>query len=219
LPFLLARGFGQGRVFLFAVAADRRWSDWPLSPMFLPVLHQVAQQAAGGVRQPLYVSTGEDVEMTDVTAVTEGAELVTPAGERLPVRSTRTDGKVRLSVERLDEPGVYRSAPRGGGEPVPVLAANLPRRESNLVPLEPARVPALFADARLVVARDREELLHAVEQHRVGRPLDEVLLWAVFALALVEVFVANRAGRRVDTVLDRLKVDLSGRVREGAAPQ
>ena len=54
-PFLQSRVFGKGRVLVFSVSGDRGWSNLPLSPYFLPFLHQMVEFGAGMTREPLYV--------------------------------------------------------------------------------------------------------------------------------------------------------------------
>lgn len=53
-PLLWSRTVGAGRVLLFAVSADRQWSDLPLSPWFLPLIHQIVLTHGGATQQPLY---------------------------------------------------------------------------------------------------------------------------------------------------------------------
>jgi hypothetical protein len=54
MPLLVGRTFGRGRVLLFTVAADRTWSDLPLTPMFLPILHQIVHVSAGLAAERLF---------------------------------------------------------------------------------------------------------------------------------------------------------------------
>ena len=137
-PLLLAREFGKGRVLLFTVAADRRWSDLPLSPIFLPIVHQIVQVSAGATAGQLF--------------------------------------------EWGDTPGFSTNPDR---------AINLTRAESNLAPIDPGKLP--LPKAR--VASDVAELLRQIQEHRQGRPLAELFLWLVLALATLELFFANRAAR------------------------
>lgn len=53
-PLLWSRAVGAGRVLLFAISADRHWSDLPLSPWFLPLIHQIVLTHAGADKTPLY---------------------------------------------------------------------------------------------------------------------------------------------------------------------
>jgi hypothetical protein len=78
-------------------------------------------------------------------------------------------------------------------------------------------VPKLIGSRQVHIARDREELARRVEEHRVGRPLGELVLWLAFAVAALEFYVANRVSRRTAARRHGWTVEASGRVRvEGA---
>jgi hypothetical protein len=40
-PLLAVRDLAAGRVAVFALPLDRRWSDWPIQPNFLPLMHRL----------------------------------------------------------------------------------------------------------------------------------------------------------------------------------
>jgi hypothetical protein len=40
-PLLLEKSQGSGKILLFATSADRDWSDWPQSRLFVPIVHQI----------------------------------------------------------------------------------------------------------------------------------------------------------------------------------
>jgi hypothetical protein len=54
-PLLAVRDIGAGRVAVFALPLDRRWSDWPIQPNFLPLVHRLLDwmlERGGGRRRP-----------------------------------------------------------------------------------------------------------------------------------------------------------------------
>jgi hypothetical protein len=99
------------------------------------------------------------------------------------------------------------------GERRPALAANMPRAESDLSPLDPADIPTITGLDRIVVATGREDLLKRIEDHRVGRTMGEQLLWLALLLATVEFSYANRLTRRRPKLSDALGIAASGKVR------
>jgi hypothetical protein len=213
-PLLLSRRVDAGRVLVFSVSADRRWSDLPLSPLFLPMLHEITQFGAGLAQQQLFVWTDQAVELADRAAfVLEGSGLVGPSGEMLTVRRARTPAEPLVHVDGVSEPGVYRLSLPGGLSGPPVLAANVPRAESDLTPIPSGEIARALGIPNVRIARDREELLRLAAEHRVGRPLSESLLWAILLLAVAEVLLANRLSRRVAHETRPLAVDPAGRVR------
>jgi hypothetical protein len=213
-PFLLSRNVGRGRVLFFAVSADRRWSSLPILSVFLPLVHQIVQFGAGMGKEPLYVWTGRHMVLTDILPdLKEGDQVFTPRGDLLAVRPIRKGARVLLEAEHVAEAGVYSLA-RSGDAAVKelLLAANIPRLESSLEPVDGNGIPALIGIRDIRVARDVPQLQELIEEHRRGRPLTEACLWIALALAIGEVFLANRVSRRRESLSDRMRVALSGRV-------
>ena len=200
-PFLLSCDFGEGRVLLLSVSADRRWSDLPLSAFFLPLVHQAVQLRTGTGEQPWRWTAAE------LAVPYSDQSLVAPSGETIPIRALKTETGTSHFLDNVVEPGIYRR-----GEEA-VLAINIPRQESDLSPLARAALP--LTDAHL--AYDREELARLVEQHRIGRPFTEPLIWLILILALVELFVANRSSRPRTSISDSLRLTPAGRVLDKAA--
>jgi len=183
---LVSRPFGAGRTLLFAVSADRRWSDFPLSPIFLPLLHQIVQFSAGVSGEKPFMWAAKDLVLP---AATEGT-LLSPQNQPLRIRAAKQEAGTIYSLEDATQPGIYRREL----DLVPEVAINIPRAESNLSPVPPGELLQHLGE-KTTLSRDRAELLRQIEQHRIGRPLAETLLWLALALGLLEVFLANRAAR------------------------
>jgi len=216
-PFLLSRQFGEGRVLLFAVSADRQWSDLPLSPFFLPLVQQTVRFAAGIGRDKIQVMPASSFLLSDVISkVPDGASLLGPDGETLLIRRVQRQGgrqdDVALYVDNVIKPGYYGLAQQGSQSAEPLMAVNVDRSESNLKPVKPDEIPAILGLKNVTVATERQELERQIQEHRVGRPMSEVAMWLILVLAVVEVFMANRASRKRTTLSDTLHVNASGRV-------
>jgi hypothetical protein len=218
-PFLLEREFGRGRVLLFAVTADRTWSDFPLSPYYLPLLVQAVNVGAGtGLDSPYIVST-QSLNVTETfPEATRDIVIRLPGEEALSVRSSLVDGVPRLHAEGLTAPGHYEVSPDGVATPAPALAVNLDRKESDLTPLPVEEVSRLLGPGTTHVATDTAGLLQIIEQHRIGRTYGEHLLWAAVLLVVLEFFYANSLLRSGPRLTEALSVDAAGRVRQQAVP-
>jgi len=93
-PFLVSRVFGTGRVLLFSVSADRQWSDLPLSPFFLPLVHQAVHLACGIGEDKVQVQPSSSFVLSDVISqVPEGATLIAPDHTSLPIRKVQKEGR------------------------------------------------------------------------------------------------------------------------------
>ena len=217
IPFLASRKFGEGRVLMFAVSADRQWSDLPLSPFFLPIVHQTVRFAAGVGRDKIQVMPASSFLLSDVVSkVPDGSSLIGPEGETLLIRRVQKQGgrqdEVSLFVDNVIKPGYYGLAQSGQTAAEPLMAVNVDRSESDLKPLKPEEVPAILGIKNVTVVTERQELDRLIQEHRIGRPMSEVTMWLILILGIVEVYMANRASRRRTTLSETLHVNASGRV-------
>lgn len=216
-PFLLARSYGAGRVLLFTTTANRTWSNFPLSPFFLPLVHQIALFGRGRINERPFTSVGRTLVLTGpASLLPENAVLVAPSGRLLPVQTSRPGAEEPPFVEGALEPGIYRLAALDPTAARPVVAVNLDRTESDLTPIDETGVVSLLEKAfgwrHVVTVRSPADLLQRVEEERYGRPLVEPLLWLALVLSVAEFFLACRAAGALVPDRKGLRVTSSGRV-------
>ena len=218
--FLLDRPHGEGHVLMFAVAADRTWSDFPLSPFFLPIISQCVDYGSGlGSSTPFVLATESLSLSQQLPELDRGTELLDPAGNPTPVRSSVVEGRTELVAEDLTQPGVYTTKNPATGFPIPALAVNLIREESNLAPIAADEIIERVKAARLHVATDLDTLMQLVEEHRVGRTYGEYLLWIAFLLIAVEFLYANFRVRSKPRLSEQLNIDEAGQLRGHASTE
>lgn len=218
-PFLISRPHGRGMVMLFAVSADRTWSDFPLSPYYLPLAHQLVRYAAGiGAGAP-YLWSAESIALAEyLPEATRDSEIKGPDGKPVAIRSAVVAGGATVNyAEGVTQPGHYTLRTPESGVARPALAVNIPREESDLTPLKPQDVPEILGIAALHVATGREDLMKKLEDFRIGRSLGETLLWLALLVAIAEVFYSNYLLRKNSKLTDELKIAPSGRVKEKQA--
>ncbi len=214
-PFLLDRPFGDGRVLMFAVAADRTWSDFPLSPFYLPLILQCADYSgATGAKAPFVWAT-DALSLSERFPDLKGTPtLLAPDSQPVSIRSSVVQARTVMIAENLTQPGIYRMSTGDTPTPLPALAVNLPRGESDLTPIPEAEVAKRLGIEDAHVATDITALKRMIEQHRVGRTYGEHLLWLAFVLIAIEFIYANflaRAGRRQGA---QVSVDAAGRMKK-----
>lgn len=214
-PFLLARPHGRGAVMLFTVAADRGWSDFPLSPFYLPMMHQLTQYAAGvGANKP-YLWATDNLSLTEyLPETTRESVLKDPAGKPVSLRSAVVESGNVIYAEALTQPGLYALSITGGGAAKPALAINMPRVESDLSSVRQQDIPDILGIPALHIADSKADLLKKLEDFRIGRSLGETLLWLALLIAIAEVVYANFLLRKNSKLTDALKVEASGRMKE-----
>ena len=219
-PFLLERPFGDGRVLMFAVSADRTWSDFPLSPFFLPLLVQCADYGAGvGAKAPFEWAT-DSLSLSERFPEMKAAPSVSaPDGQPVSVRSSVVEGRTVLNAENLTMPGFYLMATTEQPEGKPAIAVNLPRDESDLTPVADKEIPKQLGAERANVATDLATLRKLIEEHRIGRTYGEHLLWLAFLLTVIEFIYANTLARGKKGGAEKVSVDAAGHVETYAKTQ
>ena len=209
-PFMLGRAVGRGRVFQFAVSANREWSTFPLTAFFLPVVHQLIRQGAGASVQPPHLLLGANIPVNEaVPNYRDDDVIAAPSGAQVAVKD---NGNRNFVIESLGEPGLYMRTKAAGGQPEPVMAANTDRFESHLAPISTEELNQWTGFKKLLIAKDPEELSRLIEEFRNGRSLAEVFFWCALLLSLLEWWFANRVLRSQPGATEKMKVDLAGKV-------
>jgi hypothetical protein len=195
-PFLLERQFGSGHVLLFAISADRTWSDFPLSPFFLPLLLQCADSGGGAGPKAPFEWTTDLLPLGDYFPDLKAPpNLKAPDNQSVSVRASVLEGRTALHAENLSLAGFYRQITTEDPNGKPTLAVNTLREESDLTPVTESDIAKQLGNQRPFLAYDLETLRTLVEEHRVGRTYGEHLLWLALTLIALEFACANALGR------------------------
>jgi hypothetical protein len=149
-PALAQRMVGAGRVLLWTSTLDTEWSDFPLHPVFLPLVREVVQFTAGRRETVPYFTVGQPMDsrylLVQAGIIDEGAAeaesdsanensvlglLVAPDGSGLDLAGT---GGALL---QLAEPGFYEVRRAGQTTAEWVVAVNPDVREADPARLDP----------------------------------------------------------------------------------
>jgi len=196
-PFLLERPFGAGRVLMFAVSADRTWSDFPLSPFYLPMLAQCVDFGSGlGTRAP-YQWVTQSLPLTGLASGDpRDITLLAPDGKAVRLRKSLEGGRTTLVADGLTTPGIYELSTPTRNTPTRVLAVNLPRRESDLTPIPADTLAERLGTENIYIADHLAALQQMIKDHRIGRSYGEHLLWLALVLIALEFFLSNFLAHR-----------------------
>ncbi|HTY50327.1 MAG TPA: BatA domain-containing protein [Steroidobacteraceae bacterium] len=179
-PLLMEKRLGAGRVLLFASGFDNLTNDLPLHPVFVAFADRLLRHLAGRPERAAARTVGDYVELR-------------AAGERGSVDVREPDGNRPLSLDQagklsswqLQRAGFYDLQYADGRRDV--VAANLPRLESDLRPAPPETLALWQAQARSGAA---------AAAAGTGSEQPRSLWWyamaAALALVLLESVVAGR---------------------------
>ena len=222
-PAVVVKTYGLGRVVLFTSTCDLGWSNLPLSPVFLPLVHQVVRGlsrpavAAGQclVGQPLRV-------MLDVTARDADVTLRTPSGFEHPQRPRAEGDQLVVRFTGTDEPGIYEATVvEKGRTQKRWQVVNVDVRESDLRSASADQTRALFDKGSQVTVAKPDEVGEAILRARSGMKLWLILLCLAAIVFVAEALYAARlnagAGQGADNA-DLLQAQAAGMRQDEPTP-
>lgn len=192
-PTLLETTYGNGRVLCFTSTIDREWNDLPIHGVYLPFLHETVKYLAlkqVGKVPNYYV--GDSIEYSGSQA-SAGKEVAVFNPDRKEERLVLSE-QGSLFYDNTEIPGIY-SVHRSGEKPQ-YFAINVDTKESDLTPRNPEELTSMLVGTTETDRIPTELTPDVVRQYEEdverNQSLSTYLLLAVFALAITEMFLANR---------------------------
>jgi Mg-chelatase subunit ChlD len=154
-PALVERQVGLGRVLMWATTLDSYWTDLPLQPVYVPLVHQMAMRAAGYAESRAWHVAGETVDLARLAgevaaADTAGWVVVTPSRRQVRIESlprARRSDSARVGrastggALALTESGFYEARPASGrADRTLAIAVNVDPTEADPSRIEPAEL-------------------------------------------------------------------------------
>jgi hypothetical protein len=176
LPLLVESPRGRGRVLWLNASADRSWGDLPLSAAYVPLVQQLARVRELALQTATTCWVGE--AWPDLSKLAGDAAWPTADAGHTNTRALRSGFFPALSK---------------AGKPVWGCAVNARRAESDLRPMDAARLQAMLPGR---VASGKQGIREWCEQNRREVPLWPWLLAAAAAVFLLEGRAAGMAAKR-----------------------
>ncbi|MFC1664150.1 BatA domain-containing protein [Pseudomonadota bacterium] len=198
---LLERLVGDGRVLVLTTTLDKHWTDFPVQPMFLPLLHQIMRYLAEFEMPPNQFEVGAVVDVLRYARAIAGGDAVVAGahGSTLIVESP-SGSEIRLSrnnpLLRLEEQGFYQVHGATPGNLDVVLAANINSVEANLRTLDVGKFVEDIVSEIRVESADVVPTKRQKSERELDKDIWRILLLLVFLLLLLEAFSANLLSRR-----------------------
>jgi hypothetical protein len=125
-PLLLEKRIGEGRVVLFTSGLENLTNDFPLHPVFVPFIEQMARYLSGSERQGGARTVDAYLELRNAREQGQGVEVTDPDGKR-PL--TLGEAATAQSLQ-LTEAGYYQLRLANGRQNL--VGVNADPKESNL---------------------------------------------------------------------------------------
>jgi hypothetical protein len=178
-PALIESSRGSGKTLLFTSTLDASWNDLPLSPIYLPLVRQMARYL-GESEKKVWHQLNESLAVPTAKDGTPPA-IDTPTGERITDRKQTATGEVIINVR---EPGFYRLRYPNASD---YAAVDLDGRESDLSKLNVEEFVSAVtgADPKAPTSVGSSEKLSSEEIESRQR------VWWMLLIAALLLFVAE----------------------------
>ncbi len=208
-PYILERKYGRGRTILFTSSCNPNWSNMPMKPAFLPLIHRLAYYMVSGSDEGYNLTVGEKiVETVGAAATSQPAEMTTPAGEVYMVvvsQGETTEGQEDspnepfVSFDNTSQAGVYTLKPSGGaeagdesGREVRYFAVNVDTAESDLSVLNEEGIERLIRWKEFKYFKSQGEAVQKIESIREGKEIWRYFLVGVLCFLVFESVLARQ---------------------------
>ncbi|HPD16179.1 MAG TPA: BatA domain-containing protein [Planctomycetota bacterium] len=205
-PAIVERGYGKGRVVVFASTADDAWNDMPSWPAYLALMQEVMAQVARDPSSSRNLTVGEPLICQVSPRQFGKPAFVQRPGESRPVtvEPTSVAGLLAVVYEQTDRAGVYEVTLPGADDRAKADGTEERRQDFFAV-----NVPAHESDTRRIAEPELRRLLPGFEfdyqrggvrTHESSGAGESGQLWrslayTLLALVLIESILAQRFGR------------------------
>ncbi len=192
-PAVVEKVHGAGRVLCWTSTIDREWNDLPIHGVYLPFLHETIKYLAlqSAEKVPDY-HVGDAVEY-NASPENAGKTVAVFDPNRQETRMSLNE-QGTLFFEGTYTPGIYAMHPSSGKQHT--FAINVDTVESDVTPRHPEELTSMLVGTtetdRTPIELTPEVVKKYKEDVEKNQSLSTYILLAVFALAITEMFLANR---------------------------
>ena len=206
-PAIVLRTIGRGSVLIWNFSPSRSFSNLARLGQFPILVQQAIRLLAGGTDIKAAYRWGKSVTVPFPPSLSGAVVTVSkpssqapgaPGGGEVPARAGIQGRTVTVLADEVG-PWTLRFSAKGRSI-MRGFSVNPAAGESDLSPIEPSKVVAMFPRDSVLIARTAAEIAH--KQRMVTQPLDLTvpILVALLVLMTCESFFANRFYRRGEQV-------------------
>ncbi|HUE13033.1 MAG TPA: BatA domain-containing protein [Planctomycetaceae bacterium] len=196
-PAIIEKRIGEGRVLLWTITADKKWSDWPTDGSYVLAVRQAAMAIAAHATDRDNVTAGQPLRYRlDKKGIPLQAGVKSPGREDPQVVPVdKSDPKFpQLRYDKTARAGFYRMEWKDPvvGSMSRLFAASPDVRESNLAPIALSELKNLVGKLNPQIVRLGEKKADASV---AGTELWRTAVWGLLGLVVVESCLAAWVGR------------------------
>jgi hypothetical protein len=195
-PLLVLRNVEKGKVLMFGATAHVNWSNFPLRPIFLPLMARLTFELAE-VEQTFHnLIAGQPLvlQLPD-QPLPVGVEVVPPGGETLRLKTEGVAGQVGQTFRYVNthEIGIYLLRLLNTVRSTPIVySVNGDPDEADPAKISREDLQSRLGQTPLVFAENPDDLSNTFALLREGKSLWGLFLSAVLVFLVFETFISNR---------------------------
>lgn len=192
--FLVEEKLGRGNILLFTSAMNLNWNEFPIKPIFVPLINRIGLYSNSGINNCFSFIAGEEVKLRLPKLNESDVKLLYPDGRESVISLPKENEKFFLSVGKLTQSGIYKLIQND--KIIALISINLDSRESNLSKLDEDDLFKFtqnsFPDCRIKIFNQDANPEQIIKQERYGTELWKFfLILALICLAL-EMIIARK---------------------------
>jgi hypothetical protein len=194
-PALVENRHGRGRVLTFTGPMSPQYSDLVTHGFFVPFVSRLAEYLASDLTSldtRLYAGKSITRALPGSESSVQVLELTMPDSAVALLSPEDEEGSLVVRTGLLSREGVYRLVQ--SGREIDRFAVNLDPSEGDLTTTDPDQFAVSLGADELRPLGYEQPLASAIADHRVGRELWQLFLWAAAILLAVEMLLGRRAG-------------------------
>lgn len=191
-PLLLERPLGQGAVLWFGTSVHVDWTNFPLRPIFVPLMTRLTFYLAGSTSQQREILAGQPIVVPFQGQIPPSTvEITPPDGALLRLQVDRGKASEFRYTETY-QVGIYSVRLLASVRPMQkAFAVNADPDESTLDKIGREELEAAFSGAPVIFCDTPDDLGPTFAMLRHGRSLSELFLGLVLVGLVFETFISN----------------------------
>lgn len=201
-PFLIHKNFGKGAIILWTTSLNADWTNFPMTPDFLPLLQNLMIYLSSSVKPPVNLLPGESLLYSSNKPITGGIEtsdqipknlqmkIITPDGKKHLVKADQLNDEKVLEWEDTWERGLYTVT--ATNTPPRYFSVSADGKESDLSLFDSAAAKSTQADTIMQFIDNDNQLLAAIKQETGIVEWWKFFIFAAIALLCLELFFSWR---------------------------
>lgn len=190
-PLLVEKQVGDGIVLFLGTSVHVGWTNFPLRPIFAPLMARLAFYLAGGEPTQSAGLAGQPLVIPFLGQIPPGVVEVTPPSGSL-MRFNIDPQSKEFRYSDTHQIGVYQFRLLASVRPVQkAFAINVDPDESDPTKIENATLEEAFSGIPVVFAENPEDLSQTFDFLRHGKSLAEFFLTLVLLGLVFETFISN----------------------------